>query len=508
MDPRDHRRPRLLDRLRHALVIGAAAVTASALVGCTAEAPTRSGGRDDPVTLRISAYTPNAPVPETADRLQALGVASGTGLSFVRLPNVELPDSEVADPSTDLIRQVRDGSVDVGVVASRSFDLLGATSLQAFNAPLVVDTPDQAVRLLADPVTEQMLAGTSAVGVVGLSLAYNQLRQPVGYGRPILTPADLRGAFVIGRNSRANKELFASLGATLHVQSNAADAASVASGEADAAELSFDHPLGAVSGPADRPSYVTGNVQLAVLASVIIVNPKTWAGLSRSQQHALRSAATGARDWAATQAPRLDAARDHFCDQRVGNVAVADAPEMAAWRAAVAPFVDRLRSADPVTAAALDRAREIAAEHPATGTLTPCTMEETASSDLVAKGDQSVVAGVWRFEVLADRLAAAEATPEEVRLNSGTWTLTLEPTGTYSYVEPRGRTCSGRFVVDGTSLRMVEDGGTCDGRWRFIFTRSGNRLEVRPTADFADDWAAMTAFFSQPWVRIGDAPAP
>ena len=487
----------------------AAGILASALVaGCANQPPTRSGGADRPVSLKITAFTSNANTPETTDEFRRRAEAAGKGsITFHRLPNVEALETRVPDPSSDLIKQVRDGTVDVGVVASRSFDLIGVHSLQALNAPLTVDNPDQAVRLLADPVTTKMLAGLSKVGLVGLVASWGQLRQPLGYGKAIRTPADLRGAFVIGRNSQSTKDLFASLGATLHLQSNAADAASVTSGEADVAELSFDHPLGQVSGPQGRPSYAMANVEISILANVIIVNAKTWASLSTAQQHALRTAAVATRDWAGSQATTLAAARDRFCRERLGNVAVASPTELAAWRTAVAPFVQSLRSADPATAAALDRAAAIVADHPSTDVPAPCTMAAPRDDELKAQGDQSVVSGVWRVTVHADRLAAAGATDEEVRLNSGTWTFTFKADGTYGYVEPRGRTCSGKFAVNGTSLVMKEEGASCDGWWRFTFIRTSDKLAVVPTADFAAEWSATKAFFSEPWSRLGEAPA-
>ncbi len=475
--------------------------------GCTGRPPTRSGGAEKPVTLKITSFTSNANAPETTDDFRRRAEAAAKGsITFDRLPNVEVVETRVPDPSSDLIRQVRSGTVDVGIVASRSFDLIGVHSLQALNAPLVVDNPDQAVRLLADPVTDRMLAGLSKVGLVGLVASWSQLRQPLGYGKAIRTPTDLRDAFVIGRNSQATKDLFASLGARLHLQSNADDAKSVSSGQADAAEISLDHPLGNVSGPQGRPSYVTANVQLSILANVIVINAKTWAGLSTAQQQALRRAAVATRDWAGSGATTLTAARDHFCQTRLGNVAIASPAEVPSWRTALAPFIRALRAADPATASALDRAAVIVAEHPAADVPAPCTMAALPDSGLTPKGAQSVVAGVWRMTAHADRLAANGATDEEVRLNSGTWTFTIKADGGYSYVEPRGRTCSGRFAVNGTSLVMVEEGGSCDGHWRFTFTRTGNHLALVPTPDFAAEWSATLAFFSEPWLRLGDAP--
>lgn len=270
-----------------------AVVAAATLAGCSAQSPTRSGGAEKTVTLRITAFTANANTPETADEFRHRAeAASGGSIRFDRLPNVEVAENQVPDPSSDLIRQVRDGKIDVGVVASRSFDLIGVHSLEALSAPLIVDNPDQAVRLLADPVAEQMLEGLSSVGLVGLTASWNQLRQPLGYGKAIRTPADLKGAFVIGRRSRATQALFAAIGATLHLQSNNDDARSVASGEADAAELSFDHPLGQLSGPDGRRSVVIANVHLSILANVIVVNARTWAGLSPTQRQALQTAAS------------------------------------------------------------------------------------------------------------------------------------------------------------------------------------------------------------------------
>ena len=168
-----------------------------------------------------------------------------------------------------------------------------------------------------------------------------------------------------------------------------------------------------------------------------------------------------------------------------------------------------MRERNPVTARAQDRLEAIVIDNPSTDVPEACAQSRSgAEPDLDAVGDQSVVAGVWRMVVDPTKLKEAGATAEEVRLNSGTWTFTIERDGAYAYVEPKGRRCAGRFAVSGSQLAMAEQGATCDGRWSFTFSRKGDTLRVIPTPDFADDWSAMTAFFANPWTKIAQVPSP
>lgn len=479
---------------------------ALALAGCAAATPpAKDGGAARAVTLSAVAYTTNTLTGETLDRFVDDVATTSDGAVTLELgPAV---DAGAQDGSASVIDLVRDGTADIGVVAARTFDLQGATSLQALGAPLLVESPAQAAAFLSDPVTDQMLAGLDDAGVVGLALTYDQLRQPLGFAGP-LDPRHLDGAVVLARPSRAMADVVAALGASADPRNGDAAAAAIQSGEVVGAETSMDRPSGPQSSVGQSPA-ITGNVQLAIKANVIIANPKVWDGLSADQRAALRDAASATRAWAGQQLVPLATAAPAFCAEGNGDVVVADAAELAAWHRALDPVVAELAAADPATAAAVARMRQIVAGSPTTDRATPCTMARDDQLPTVTpEGDQSVVAGQWRLLVSPEKLAAAGASNQDVALNKGAWTITFDGEGGYSFAEPRGRTCPGTYAVAGDRLSMVEDHsvGDCDGGWELTFTRDGDRMTWTPTPEFAATWPPLAGFFANPVERIGDPP--
>lgn len=470
--------------------------------GVASSPPAKDGGAARTVTLSAVAYTTNTLTGETLDELVRQVAASSKGA--VGLEVVPPLDAGAQDGSADVIRMVRDGTADVGVVASRTFDLEGATSLQALNVPLAVDSPQQAAAFLADPVTEPMLAGLGKAGVVGLALTYDQLRQPLGFAGPV-DPQALRGTRFLARPSAASAAVVAALGATADPRNGDDAEVAIAKGEVVGEETSMDRPSGFQSGSPGHTSAITGNVQLSVKANVIIANPKVWTGLSADQQRAVRDAATATRAWSTHQLVPLSTAARAFCSQHIGDVVIATPAQLRAWRAAVAPAVAALSSADAATAAALERLRQITVESPATDVPTACTMADPGALPSVApEGDQTVVVGTWRLLVTAEQLAAAGASQQDVGLNQGTWTFTFEPDGSYRFTEPRGRSCPGTFAVAGNRLSMQErvGRGDCDGHWELTFTRTGDRLTLTPTPEFLRTWQPLRGFLANPLERV------
>jgi TRAP-type C4-dicarboxylate transport system substrate-binding protein len=468
------------------------------VAACGGQAATKSGGAVDHVQLTVAAATPNSLTGETTDHLVAAAAAS-KGLSLRRTPDVA-----GGDGSTTVIEQVRDGKVDVGVLATRVLDLYGVTSMQALNAPFVFQSPEQAIALVRDPVADEMLAGVSKAGVVAVGLAYDQLREPIGYGRRFLRPADIKGQAILSRPSAAMAKTLEAVGATADLANGTAQADAINAKRVSGYEASVERPIGPVIGPADRPSTITANLHLAARVNVVVVNKKVWTGLSDEQQKALRAAARETRDWAAGQARSLRDAAADFCAKGLGDVALADGAALVEWQRAVQPVVSQLADRDPVTARALTRLRAIVATHPLTAAPVACRSAARPGSTTQA-GGAGRMPGIWRLNVDGDKLAAAGASAQDVALNRGVWTFTFHADRSYEYVEPRGRTCSGTFGVTGDQLAMDEQGADCDGRWRFTTQRSGDNLSLTPSAEMVASWAPMRAFFSNGLVRVGDA---
>lgn len=473
-------------------------ITSLALAGCGGAIPAKDGGAARTLTLSAVSYTPNALAGETLDRF-VTDIDDATS-GAVKLELGPALDAGAQDGSADVIDMVRDGRVDIGVVASRTFDLEGATSLQALNAPLAVESPAQAARLLSDPVVAPMLAGLDPAGIVGLALTYDQMRQPLGFKGP-LTPENLKGQRVLVRPSKASSMVMAALGAVADPRNGDDAASAINGGEVTGSESSVDRGSGSLTGSAGQHSTFTANVQLSIKANVIIVNPNVWAGLTDDQQDSFRAAAAATATWASHQVVSLADAASAFCDQHLGDVVVANAHALGAWKRAVEPVVSELAAADPATAAALNRMRELVREFPSIDVPRPCTMVSPDDLPRVEPdGDQSVMAGEWRLLVSADKFAAAGASAQDIGLNQGTWTFTFSADGSYTYVEPHGRSCPGTFAVAGDRLSLQEDlsVGDCDGHWEFTFTRDADQMTWTPTPEFEATDPPVKGFFANP----------
>lgn len=474
------------------------------LVACQ-PASSKTGGETNPVSLTVLSYTTNALTGDTTTKLiDEVNSRSGG----VTLKEASPMESGLSDGSSATITAVKDGEVDVAVVAARSFDLIGVNSLQALGAPLAVDAPDQAALFLADPIATEMLAGLTDAGVVGLALTYDSLAQPLGFSSAVRQPSDLAGKRVLVRPSRATEALVTALGATADARNGGDAATAIQNHEVSAAVSSFDRPSGFQAGPEGATSTITGNVQLLIKANVIIVNRKVWDGLTPDQQSTLSAAATDTRTWAATQVVRLDKASTSFCDAHIGNVVVASPDELQQWRAAVQPVVAEL-SRDPVTGKALARLAEIVHEHASSDLPAPCTAAPlTTTVTRHGSGNPTAIEGQWRLAVSAEEMTRTGASQQDAVVNQGTWTFNFRGDGTYWYVEPRARTCPGTFTVDGEKLSMIEDDTVrdCGGQWDFTWKRTGDKLALTPTAEFAEALGGEIGFFTNPLIRIGDVP--
>ena len=221
-------------------------------------------------------------------------------------------------------------------MSARTFDTLGVTSFQALQAPYLVTSNELADKVLADPVTDSMLDGTKTLGLVGLGLAFDFLAYPGGFGQPVLTPADYAGKAFQVRPSRANDLLVQALGGTSDPRNGQDLEKAVAAKEVEAAGRS------STAERAVRGEIFTANEPAFLRANVIVMNDKVFAGLSATQQQALRDAAAQTRDWMATRHQYPVAMAAAYCSGGDGSIAIATPEQLAAMKAATAPVVAAL----------------------------------------------------------------------------------------------------------------------------------------------------------------------
>ena len=241
-------------------------------------------------------------------------------------------------------RQVVAGDVELALVPVRAWSDVGVTSLQALEAPMLIDSDALLTAVAADPLTEPLLGAMQEQGIVGLSIWPEDLRHPFTWeqnGPPILEAADLAGAKIWTLPSKLHTTILAGLGAT-PVNSTLAELDSmVANGSLQAAESSFN----AIASLSGKPTG-TADVVLYPKYQVLVADDAAFSRLSADQQGIVRSAADAARDLAVMKhVPDAETA-PNWC-RSGGRVVLAGEARVATFRQAAAPILTKL-SEDPV----------------------------------------------------------------------------------------------------------------------------------------------------------------
>ena len=240
---------------------------------------------------------------------------------------------------------VERGEVDLGLNASRAWDLAGVTSLQALQAPFLITDGDLAAAVATSDIAERALAGMADQGVVGLTLWPEDLRHPFAFDaqKPYLGPDDFAGATILVQPSALSRSLITTLGGTLYVDGDRE--ADAAAGLLQGAEsgLLQGHTL------PGRPT-ATGDVTFYPKFQVISANSARFDALTAEQQDVLRAAAAETqRLTIAASTSEADAAAA-WCANG-GTIALAgEARGIAAFEAAAAPLYASQQ--DPLTAEA------------------------------------------------------------------------------------------------------------------------------------------------------------
>lgn len=373
-------------RAKHAA--WAAGAMAMVLSGCAATSgspPGDKAGGDRPVvTLTLGTVDPQGR-PDTPTvkyfvaRLEAL--SHGSVHVDVRWDS----GNDYANGEQGIAKQVQSERMDLGWVGSRAFDTMGVTSLRAVQAPFLI-TDNRLTRTVAeDAVAATMLAGLTAAGLVGLGLYPDQLRHPVGFGKPLTSLADFRGARVRTPISNTSDAVLRALGAEpVHLNGGAYDRA-IADHAVDGVDASL--------GLAPDGSFVTGNVTFYPRMNVLFGSKSGLADLDRSQRSALDRAARETLGHAVDSLPDAEDPTP-FCG-RGGTVVIASDAEVTAMRQATRRVYTKLE-ADPATKSAIDRIRALAGQFapaPATTSCSAALPTTTATTRLlVPDGTYTAVA--------------------------------------------------------------------------------------------------------------------
>ena len=277
--------------MRRSTAISAVLALVVALApACSTEEGSKAGGDAVPVTLRIG--TDDQPGRPSADQIEefARQVAALSDGQITIEPVWQADGIHQRDWDQKVARMVVSGDLDLGLIPTRAWDTEGVTSLRALNAPFLVDSEGLLATVVSADVATGMLAGLDAVGITGLALLPESMRQVFSFGPPLLTPEQFQGATIRAPRSDTTYAFFEALGATVTDLQGDDFASGVHSGTVTGAESSF-----ALAGSLPRPAVATGNLNLFPKVNSLVVNSGKFAGLSETQQGILRQAARATR---------------------------------------------------------------------------------------------------------------------------------------------------------------------------------------------------------------------
>jgi TRAP-type C4-dicarboxylate transport system substrate-binding protein len=357
----------------------------------------KAGGAGEPVMLRLAnAYGDLNDVPAVQDFVSQVKQRSGGNLRI----QVEGPWGDYAnDAEQQVVRAVAAGKADLGWAGARVFDTMGVSSFQALQAPMLIDSYALEQAVVASEIPGQMLQGLTKVGVRGLGVLADGLRQPIAVKRPILKAGDWRGITFGTVKSQGQVQALRSLGAAPMEIFRRSRNQALKDGTLGGFEMNlqlYEHNVLARPAP-----YVTANVSLWPQLDVLLANPNRLARLTGQQRGWLQQAAQDAagRSAALTDRANRDTQGLKNACQSGARFANASPADLAALRTAFAPVYASLER-DPQTKAFIQQIQALKQSAPAEAPLaipagcTGTAPQQPAASTGAAPADLN---GTYRY---------------------------------------------------------------------------------------------------------------
>ncbi|MEO6511184.1 MAG: TRAP transporter substrate-binding protein DctP [Nocardioides sp.] len=309
-------------------------------------------GTRSPVVLTV-ATSGYAPGDTLAHFMEAVERLSG---GDIRFDVVSAFGSYAADSEVQMVRAIAAGELDLGSVGSRTFDLLGVTSLEALSAPLLIDSYALEKAVLASPVADQLLGGLDEVGVTGIAMSPSYFQVPIARDHALVDPRAWQGVSLGTYPSVIQEEAIRALGARPVGVIGTFREHALDTDEIQAFNVGL--PFYGGDDLPTKARYVAVNVRLWAQIDVIAGNSTVIDDLSPQQRGWLGQAATDTEAYAARVLVDEPEGIQAACQQ--GARMVKASPEqLAALRSAFDPLYAELRS-DPETSAALDEIQDLA----------------------------------------------------------------------------------------------------------------------------------------------------
>lgn len=461
--------------------------------------PARSGRDADPVLLRT--MYGNGPGGIGADVLEEL-VRASAGSSLVLGAGTQLPSAaQSEDEEGGTLAALRAGRADLSVIRADRLVGAGVASLTPLQLPLLVEAPEHAARVAADPVAAALMADLDRIGLVGLALVPGGARHPFTHGaKAFRTPPDYRGEVVNTRVGPGVEAMVTTLGARTDHSVGEVRTRKVEKRAVTGIETSLQQ-VGAVT----LPAVLTSNLTLYTKFDVVVMRRSAHAALSAEQRRRLGAVV---RDGIRAGVARRDTeARglQRWCNTPSAASVQLTPAELEAFGAALAPVVAAARR-DATVAKLVDRIVALRGSEPAPVGAT-CDNLHTAGTDvysLAPQGPQTLLDGTWRVDADIAVLRAAGVSDAEAVSNAGVWTFVVR-NGQVAVDQPHGADCTAVFVTAGekVTLHFGVDGNTeCYGLMAGTYHRDGDVVSFTWLAERFYDVALDQAFFAGGMHRV------
>jgi TRAP-type C4-dicarboxylate transport system substrate-binding protein len=487
------------------LAIASLAVGACATDGGSASnngAPSKAGGRAAPITITIAdsqaqGRPSNLPLNEFSSQIATLS----NGSMEVKVVYTASADAPIPGSDAPIIDKLRAGGFQMAVVPARAWTTAGASSMQALQAPFLVQSDEQMTAIVHDrSLVSSMLAGLDDIGVHGLTIFPESLRHFFSFTSPILKPADVKARQIRYVSSPDVAALITTLGATAVDPSFDDFAAGVQDGSITAADSGF--ATGLKTNP--RPATATGNLVLYPKMITLVANAAFWNGLSRAQQTTLTTAAQKTQDWAIANRVGEREAAANYCAGG-GTIVLTEPQALADFRVAAAPIYAELEK-DQRTKRTIEAIDSLASDNRGAGVqaCAPGTTVPTIPAEVAARGGD-LPNGVYRVEVTDEFLRSMGQNVNDVHEDHGVFTYRMQD-GHMTW-DQAAENVSGPvhgdavYQVDGNKMAFKWGANMGGAILQFTWTVDGDGALHFTQTDYTTD---ANWLFKLPWPRVGD----
>lgn len=250
---------------------------------------TGSGGGGD-ISLRLGYVTPaQHPYGVAIDEfVRRVDEASGGAISIRTLPTY--PGGDVP-----LLQNVRDGAIEMASVSTAVWGTQRVHSFDALQAMGLITRYDLAGQVIGGPIGQEMLEGTTAVGLKGLAIHEGGMRKPLGGEKALTSPATFKGLRIRTPEAAVLETGIRALGA----DPTGIPVTDMYSALRDGTVDGMEANLGLVQTYQlyEVAKYVTMNVNLWPFPTVLVMNQASFDALSSEQQQIITEAAAGIPDF-------------------------------------------------------------------------------------------------------------------------------------------------------------------------------------------------------------------